>query len=221
MVGLTLARLANAFPNDTKKSFKRESGSLSPISVLDPSFEEDDNLTSESSGGQAPVLPHRFNLIDKSPLIGSMLGRFPGMILSTKPLHLTCPNPPMSPLSWRKDSIGSRSSKHLYAKPVWTVSYHHIPSYQGHGVLWVKLEFNQQAVCGVRNGSEPSTYSMIVDRVWAQMKEWFSDEVRCVCGEGWIENFGLEMDCVGRDIELKLLGELVDEAVKEDLTGRL
>ncbi|KAI4341620.1 hypothetical protein MLD38_026320 [Melastoma candidum] len=38
---------------------------------------------------------------------------------------------------------------------------------------------------------------------------------------GWIENFGLEMDCVGRDIELKLLGELVDEAVKEDLTGRL
>lgn len=82
--------------------------------------------------------------------------------------------------------------------------------------------------------------SIIVDRMWAQMKEWFSDEVRCVSkdygdsnslvvqkvvrnemvGKGWVEHFTLEMQCLGRDIELKLYDELVDEAVA-DLTGRL
>lgn len=79
----------------------------------------------------------------------------------------------------------------------------------------------------------------VVDQVWVRMKEWFSGEERCVTvdfgdnstlvvervvkkevvGKGWVEHLRLEMDNVGMEIELKLLEELVQEAVVE-FTGR-
>ncbi|CAN6554155.1 unnamed protein product [Malus baccata var. baccata] len=80
---------------------------------------------------------------------------------------------------------------------------------------------------------------LLADHVWARMTEWFSDEVRCVLedgrdindvvvervlkkevvGKGWSENMWLEIDNFGKEIEGKLLEELVEEAVV-DLTGR-
>lgn len=82
--------------------------------------------------------------------------------------------------------------------------------------------------------------SMLVDRVWTQMQEWISTEEsdvlgdggdsnslvverlvgKEVVGKGWVELLRLEMDNVGKEIEGKLLEELVEEAVV-DLTGRV
>ena len=76
--------------------------------------------------------------------------------------------------------------------------------------------------------------------MWAQMKEWFFGEVKCslgddldsnslvvervvqkeVVGKGWVDHKKLEVDNLGREIEGKLLEELVKEAVV-DLTGRV
>lgn len=81
---------------------------------------------------------------------------------------------------------------------------------------------------------------VVVDLVWARMKEWFSSEVRCVSeddgdsdslvvervvrkevvGKGWAGRMSLEIDNLGTEIEAKLLQELVEEAVV-DLTGRM
>ncbi|KAM5563228.1 hypothetical protein ABKV19_018075 [Rosa sericea] len=80
---------------------------------------------------------------------------------------------------------------------------------------------------------------LLADRVWSRVKEWFLGEVRCVpedggdinslvvervvkkevVGRGWPEQMRNEIDIVGKDIEGKLLQELVEEAVV-DLTGR-
>ncbi|KAI3449851.1 hypothetical protein Pfo_006516 [Paulownia fortunei] len=92
---------------------------------------------------------------------------------------------------------------------------------------------------GANNCILESASSTMVDEVWAWMNVWFSGEVRgvsddCgdynslvvervvrkeVVGKGWIDHFRLEMDNLGRDIEGKLLEELVQDAVVE-LTGR-
>ncbi|KAF5744114.1 hypothetical protein HS088_TW08G00707 [Tripterygium wilfordii] len=82
-------------------------------------------------------------------------------------------------------------------------------------------------------GSSP----IVVEQVWDLMKEWFSSEVSCfvgdcgdinslvvesvvsneVVGKGWTEHLMLELNNIGKDIEGKLLEELVEEAVL-DLT---
>ncbi|XVE78031.1 hypothetical protein DITRI_Ditri13aG0111600 [Diplodiscus trichospermus] len=86
----------------------------------------------------------------------------------------------------------------------------------------------------VMEGASPP---MLVDHVWSRMKEWFWGEVRCslgddgdsnslvvervvqkeVVGKGWVDLMKLEVDNLGREIEGKLLEELVEEAVV-DLT---
>lgn len=87
----------------------------------------------------------------------------------------------------------------------------------------------------VEEGESP----MLVDHVWARMKEWFSSEVGCVwaeggdssslvvervvrkevVGNGWSDQMRMELDNLGKEIEVKLLEDLVGEAVV-DLTGR-
>lgn len=81
--------------------------------------------------------------------------------------------------------------------------------------------------------------STIVDNVWDKIKDWFSDEVRCVFGDfgynslvvervvskevvakGWVEHLTTEIDDIQKDIEKNLLEELVQEAV-EEFTGGL
>lgn len=82
----------------------------------------------------------------------------------------------------------------------------------------------------------------VTDRVWARLKQMFSDEVRCVfdeCGDKdnnsqvvermvrkevvgkeWVEHLRLELDNFRLEIESKLLEDLVQEAV-EEFTGRM
>ncbi|KAI3819643.1 hypothetical protein L1987_13485 [Smallanthus sonchifolius] len=79
---------------------------------------------------------------------------------------------------------------------------------------------------------------VLVDRVWGQMKEWILREERCewedvdggsmvverevmreVVGRGWVEGLRMENDNTRKEIEGKLLEELVHESVLE-LTGR-
>ncbi|KAJ4968361.1 hypothetical protein NE237_015062 [Protea cynaroides] len=82
--------------------------------------------------------------------------------------------------------------------------------------------------------------SMTVDEVWGRVKELFSFEGRCfsgengdnsslvvervvrkeVVGKGWVELLRLEVDAIGKEIEGKMLEDLLDEALVE-LTGGL
>uniref|UniRef100_A0A7N0TPC7 DUF4378 domain-containing protein n=1 Tax=Kalanchoe fedtschenkoi TaxID=63787 RepID=A0A7N0TPC7_KALFE len=80
---------------------------------------------------------------------------------------------------------------------------------------------------------------ILVDQVWATMSRWISDKARCVssdaedincnvavervarrevAGKGWFDGY-MEMNRVGNDIELKLVDELLEEAVLQ-LTAR-
>ncbi|KAL1826110.1 hypothetical protein DCAR_0314303 [Daucus carota subsp. sativus] len=78
--------------------------------------------------------------------------------------------------------------------------------------------------------------STMVEIVWSQIEEWFSDEMKCVpgyfgdnrlvvemvarkevAGKGWLEHLAVDMEDLRKEIENKLLEELVQEAV-EDLT---
>lgn len=79
--------------------------------------------------------------------------------------------------------------------------------------------------------------STMLDEVWGRMSAWFCSEVKCdgggddnslvvervvrkeVVGSGWVDHLRLEVDNLGKEIEVKLLEELVQEAVVE-LTGR-
>ncbi|MCD7467499.1 hypothetical protein HAX54_004963 [Datura stramonium] len=81
---------------------------------------------------------------------------------------------------------------------------------------------------------------VLLDQVWDQMKEWFSNEVKYLSSDGgdlnslvaegmvskevmgkwWLENLRLELDNGGIEIEEKLLEELVHEFVIE-LAGRM
>ncbi|XP_022874601.1 uncharacterized protein LOC111393336 isoform X2 [Olea europaea var. sylvestris] len=93
---------------------------------------------------------------------------------------------------------------------------------------------------GANNSSLENASLMMLDQVWARMKIWFSGQARCVSigfgddnslvvesvvrkevvGKGWDDHLRLEMDNLGKEIEGKLLEEIVLDAVVE-LTGRL
>lgn len=86
---------------------------------------------------------------------------------------------------------------------------------------------------------ENASYT-VLDEVWTRMNACFSCEVKCVSddsgdgndlvlervvrkevgGKWWIDHLRLELDTCGHEIEVKLLEELMQEAVAE-LTGRL
>ncbi|KAK1561059.1 hypothetical protein Q3G72_033961 [Acer saccharum] len=78
---------------------------------------------------------------------------------------------------------------------------------------------------------------MVVEQVWGRMKEWVWGEEGCgggdsdslvvervvrkeVVGKGWGDRMRVELDNMGKEIEMILLEELVDEAVVA-LTGRV
>lgn len=93
---------------------------------------------------------------------------------------------------------------------------------------------------GANNSSLENASLMMVDQVWAGMKIWFSSDARCVLvdygddnclvvesvvrkevvGKRWTDHLRLEIDNLGKEIEGKLLEELVEDAVIE-LTGRI
>ncbi|KAK6780437.1 hypothetical protein RDI58_022621 [Solanum bulbocastanum] len=93
---------------------------------------------------------------------------------------------------------------------------------------------------GVHNNLRQVTKLVLLEQVWDRMKEWFSREVKYlstdggdlnslvveemvgkeVMGKMWLENWRLELDNVGFEIEEKLLEELVNESVVE-LAGKM
>lgn len=98
--------------------------------------------------------------------------------------------------------------------------------------------------CGgvLNRKSEDGSPPVLADEVWARMRKLFSNELRCVtrvddCGDSnslevervvrkevvgnsWAVDMRFERDNVGKDIQGKLLDELVQEAVVE-LTGKV
>ncbi|KAF8006246.1 hypothetical protein BT93_K0513 [Corymbia citriodora subsp. variegata] len=264
----------------------------SPISVLEPLFEEDDNSTTESFGKQ--MLGHSLNsnLIDKSPPIESIArtlsyddscfetsasypigstmvcsnleeeeldwlvfvrtvlsaAGFDGEVqLDTFFLRWHTPESPLDP-SLREKFANTkdvkepmpeakrrqrRSERKLVFDCV-NEALIEITSYRPNlgPIDWPG--------CRASDGTLAQTLSITVDHVWARMMEWFPNEIRCVSrgdggssslvvervvrnevvGKGWIEQLRLEMHSLRKEIEWRLLDELVDEAVVE-LTGRL
>ncbi|XWS31334.1 hypothetical protein CRYUN_Cryun23aG0067900 [Craigia yunnanensis] len=266
----------------------------SPISVLEPPFEEDENTIPESSGSIKPVhrgmeVPPKSNLIDKSPPIESIARTLSWddscsdtATLYPSKLSLVSPHAKEEEQDWvfsvqsllsasglngevRFESFIARwHSPESPLNPSLREKYANLndkePLHESKRRQWRsnrKLVFDcvnatlleitgygsesctRAMVCGraqmrLMEGASP----MLVDHVWAQMKEWFSSEVKClvgddrdsnslvvervvqkeVVGKGWVDHMKLEIDNLGREIEGKVLQELVEEAVV-DLTG--
>ncbi|KAM1031839.1 hypothetical protein ACFX2I_035484 [Malus domestica] len=267
----------------------------SPISVLEPLFEEDDNTAQESSVHSKQDHLGRLlksNLIDKSPPIGS--------IARTLSWDESCAET-ATPYLLKSPSVSTEEEEQDWHATVQTLLsaagldgevqcdsfftiWHSLespldPSLRDkyanqsdkeplHEAKRRRLRSSRKLVFDCVNaalvdntgyGSDSCTRTtscsgahdrfvegdspLLADRLWARMKEWFSDEVRCVSedggdinglvvervvermvkkevvGKGWSEHMRLEIDNLGRDIEGKLLEELVEESVV-DLTGR-
>ncbi|KAA3459526.1 Methyl-coenzyme M reductase II subunit gamma [Gossypium australe] len=269
----------------------------SPISVLEPPFEEDENMISESSGGTKPVhrgvgVPPRSNLIDKSPPIESIARTlswddscsetatllYPSKLSSVSPgakeeeqdwfffvqLLLSAAGlngevqldsffarwhsaeSPLEPcLRDKYANLNDKEPLHEAKRRQWRSNRKLIFDCVNAALLEISgygsdrcmkaMSFGRAQMIG-KEGASP----MLVDHVWAQMKEWFSGEVKClgcddgdsdslvvervvqkeVVGKGWIDQMKWEADNLGREIEWRLLEELVEEAVT-DLTGKL
>ncbi|KHG22481.1 Viral inhibitor of RIP activation [Gossypium arboreum] len=269
----------------------------SPISVLEPPFEEDENMISESSGGTKPVhrgvgVPPRSNLIDKSPPIESIARTlswddscsetatllYPSKLSSVSPgakeeeqdwflfvqLLLSAAGlngevqldsffarwhsaeSPLDPcLRDKYANLNDKEPLHEAKRRQWRSNRKLIFDCVNAALLEISgygsdrcmkaMSFGRAQMI-VKEGASP----MLVDHVWAQMKEWFSGEVKClgcddgdsdslvvervlqkeVVGKGWIDQMQWEADNLEREIEWRLLEELVEEAVT-DLTGKL
>lgn len=263
----------------------------SPISVLEPPFEEDDNIIQESSLYLKPDHLGRHlksNLIDKSPPIGSIartLSWDDSCAETATPYLLKSPSVSTEEeeQDWHAivqtllsaagldgevqcDSFFTRwHSLESPLDPSLRDKYANIndkePLHEAKRRQWRssrKLVFdcvNAALVDITGYGSDSSTRTMscsgahdrfsegdsslLADRVWGRVREWFASEVRCASGEGgdsnslvvervvrkevvgkgWSEHMRLEIDNLGKEIEGKLLEELVEEAVV-DLTER-
>lgn len=285
-IDLSVAKPVNASENQDQPS---------PISVLEPPFEEDDNTFPETSGNlnlerPGTEVPFKSNLIDKSPPIESIArtlswddscaetatpyplksssvplgaeeeqdwlflvqtliqsaGLDGRMLSDTFFGRWHSPESPLDP-SLREKYIGNekeplheakRRQRRSNRKLVFDCVNAALVEITGYGS---ELDRILRAVSCRRahdmhlEGELP----MLVDHVWARMKEWFSGEGGCfwvdggdsnslvvervvrneVVGKGWSDQMRVELDSLGEEIEVNLLEELVDEAVVE-LTGR-
>ncbi|XP_021907251.1 LOW QUALITY PROTEIN: uncharacterized protein LOC110821638 [Carica papaya] len=267
----------------------------SPISVLEVSFEEDDNTVPESSGNTKPdlgvmELPLRSNLIDKSPPIESV-----ARTLSWDDSRMEIATPySMKPSSASKDADEEQDWL-LFVKKLLSAAgldgeinfdsfltrWHStrspldpslIDRYASlnekvalHGAKRRQWRSNQKlafdcvnaalaaltgyqadrstrslSCSGTQTRLADNTLPALVEHVWAQMKDWFSGELKYglgdsgdrnslvvdsvvrkeVVGKGWAESLEIETDNLGKEIEGKLLEELLEEAVV-DLTSRV
>ncbi|KAK9281626.1 hypothetical protein L1049_004529 [Liquidambar formosana] len=270
----------------------------SPISVLEPPFEEYNNTASEAFGSikpdhqgtKVPAHPMASNLIDKSPPIGSIARTlswddscaetatsyplkpssvstgveqeqdwyfFVQTLLSAAGLdgevqsdtffaRWHSPESPLDP-SLRDKHVDLNDKEPLHEarrrqrrsnrKLIFDCVNAALVDITGYGS---DMSLRARPCSGADNRLLEPNSAIMVDRVWARMKEWFSGEVRCVSwdggdsnslvvesvvrkevvGKGWAEDMRLEIDNVEKEIETKLLEELVEEAVIE-LTGRV
>ncbi|XP_021806058.1 uncharacterized protein LOC110750095 isoform X2 [Prunus avium] len=263
----------------------------SPISVLEPPFEEDDNIIQESSLDLKPDHLGRHlksNLIDKSPPIGSIartlswddscaetatpyLLKSPSVsaeeeeqdwhvivqtLLSAAGLHgeVQCDSfftrwhsleSPLDPsLRDKYANLNDKEPLHEAKRRQWRSSRKlvfdcvnaalvDITGYGSDGGT------RTLSCSGAHDRFSEGDSSLLADRVWGRVREWFASEVRCASGEGgdsnslvvdrvvrkevvgkgWSEHMRFEIDNLGEEIEGKLLEELVEEAVV-DLTER-
>lgn len=96
----------------------------------------------------------------------------------------------------------------------------------------------QRAIPSIKSNANllDSASPTVLDEVWVRMSAWFNRDVECDYGDnnslvvdrvmrkevvdgGWVDHLRLEMDNLGKEIEVELLEEIVQEAVVE-LTGR-
>lgn len=268
----------------------------SPISVLEPPFEEDDNIVPEPSGlirlnRQGAEVPLKSNLIGNSPPIESIartLSWDDSCIETATPYSLkassisSCPeeeeqdwpffiqtllsaagldgnmqldsflarwHSPESPLDPSlRDKYANLNDKELLHE----AKRRQRRSNRKLVFDCVNATLMEITGCGSDRGTRamPCTgahnrfiqgtspmLDLLVEHMWAQMKEWFCSEVRCtfedsgdssslvvdrvvrkeVVGKGWVDNMRMELDNLGGEIEDKLLAELVEDAVV-DLT---
>ncbi|KAL2486105.1 Protein of unknown function (DUF3741) [Abeliophyllum distichum] len=248
----------------------------SPISVLDPPFEEDEYTAPESSGDGKPDrqgLEFSIQLIEKSPHTAYSYPLTPSLpaqgakeeerewfffirtLLSVAGLDgeveyesfLARWHSSESPLdpSLRDKYMDLKDKETLHEakqrqkrstrKPVFDCVNAALVDIAGYG-----SDSCQRAIpCTGANNSliENASFTM-EDQVWAMMKTWFSGEVSYVSsdcgnddsqvvekvvrnevvGKRWLDHFRMETCKLGKEIETKLLDELVQEAVAE-LTG--
>ncbi|KAF2307199.1 hypothetical protein GH714_025397 [Hevea brasiliensis] len=267
----------------------------SPISVLEPPFEEDDNTIPELSGNIRPncrgaEVPLKSNLIDKSPRIESIARTMSwddscletATPYSLKPSSISSYAEEEEQEDWpaliqtllsaagldgnmQLDSFFARWHSHdspldqalrnKYANLNDKELLHEAKRRQRRSNRKLVFDCVNAALMEITEcGSDMSTRGMpctgaharfvqgaspmLVEHLWAQMKEWFCGEVRCtfedsgdssrlvlervvrkeVVGKGWSDNMRAELDNLGKEIEDKLLAELVEDSVA-DLTS--
>ncbi|KAL8262021.1 hypothetical protein R6Q59_026070 [Mikania micrantha] len=254
----------------------------SPISVLEPQFEEDDNTTKfhhNSKLNKYGIEPMKYNLIDKSPPIGSIARTlsWDDSIGSATPYFCKTSSPPLNPEEEEQECLfyvetllsvaglneirsnsflGKWHSPESPVDPSLRDKYMDLSQKEPildqtklrHHRAITKLVFDcvNEVLIGIAgHGPYSKAHSVVdmtmsstglVERVCGQMKEWIWLEDRYdwedgdggsggmvvmteVVGRGWLEGLMMEIDNTRKDIERKLLEELVQEYVLE-LTGR-
>lgn len=106
-------------------------------------------------------------------------------------------------------------------------------------------ELNHRQRAEISNEAQDSSFAegtslTLLDCIMGKLKDWVSSESRCVTGDvgnshslvvervvrkevggrTWDENLGMEMDNLGKEVERRLLEELLEDAVVE-LTGKV
>ncbi|KAF5763127.1 hypothetical protein HanXRQr2_Chr15g0676721 [Helianthus annuus] len=253
----------------------------SPISVLEPQFEEDEQRTNchhSIKPHQHGIEPMKYNLIDKSPPIGSIsrtLSWDDSVGSSTR--HSSKPSStPLNPDEEEQeclfyvqtllsvaglDKIRSNSLLSKWHSPENPLDESLRSKYMNlsekepiisqtkltHHRAITKLVFDcvnevlmdiasRGPYTGAHSGLDDMAMSsmVLVDCVWGQMKGWLSRDERCdmeevdggsvvverevmreVVGRGWVEGLRIEIDNTRKEIERKLLEELVQESVWE------
>ncbi|XP_022771386.1 uncharacterized protein LOC111314369 [Durio zibethinus] len=267
----------------------------SPISVLEPPFEEDEKSILEYSGSIKPVhrglkVPPKSNLIDKSPPIESIARivswddscsgtatLYPSKLSLVSPgakeeqdwifsvqsllsaagvngevqyesfiARWHSPESPLDPsLRDKYANLNDKEPLHEAKRRQWRSNKMLVFDCVNAALLEITGYGSDSCMRAMSFGRGQQVVMegasiILVDHVWAQMKEWFSSEVKCsvgddgdsnsldvervvqkeVVGKEWVDHMKLEIDNLGREIEGKLLHELVEEAVV-DLTGRV
>lgn len=257
----------------------------SPISVLEPPFEEDDHIAppigSNRQGLGFHAHPIQSNLIDKSPPIGSIARTLSWDNSCVETATSSYPLKPV-PMGAKKEeqelfflvqsllsAAGLDGEVHLdsfldqWHSPEIPLGPSLREKYVGLNDKEMVYEARRRqqrstrklvfdcvnaalvdmaggyGCCGPRVGLKEDRSIIMVEWVWARMKEWVCGEIRCVWGDdgdhnsldvervvrnevvgrGWVEDLRMEMDNLGKEIEGKLLEDLLQEAVIE-LTGR-
>ncbi|KAL8092916.1 uncharacterized protein LOC141690195 isoform X1 [Apium graveolens] len=273
------------------ENFNENKEQPSPISVLEPTFDEDDhgiakfynNLKPEEIGTEHSSHLTKSNLIDKSPPIGS--------IARTLSWDDSCiETTPPYPMKSNMFAVGSDKGKQewffLVQKLLSAAGFNDVlepdtlfprwhshespldPSLRDQCYLddketqhetkrrqrrsTQKLVFDcvnsvlkdlagpESATgkrgkwCKYNDRLQDHASSTMLDIVWANTEEWFSNELRCVpsyfgensllvetvvkkevVGKGWVEDLTIEIVDLRKEIENNLLEELVQEAVQE------